>query len=107
MGYQELPAYFTIQVRDQYGNNITDGGETFSFDLIRVKTGDQVQNISYIDNFDGTYSVSYVAPLPGVYNLTIYSGDEELVGRYSILILPGAATAHTRYTASLSNCLAL
>lgn len=102
-GYQDLPAYFTIQVRDQYGNNITDGGESFSFDFIRVRTGDQVHNISYIDNFDGTYSVSYVAPLPGAYNLTIYSGDEELVGRYSILILPGAAKAHTQHTVSLSN----
>jgi hypothetical protein len=96
-GFQGLPAYFTIQSRDQYGNNITDGGERFNLEMIRVKSNEQVQNISYTDNLDGTYSVVYVASMPGVHNLTIYAtrDGEQLVGTFSVSILPGTIDAHT------------
>lgn len=89
MGYQEYPAYFTIQVRDNYGNNITSGGEVFEF-LMSSATVSSVQNITYSDNNDGTYTVSYIAPLPGTYNLTITAGaGHDTAGVYIIPILPG------------------
>lgn len=89
MGYQGMPVFFTIQTRDQFGNNITDGGEVFSFEMAREGVS-YADDITHTDNADGTYTVRYVVHLPGTYNLTILAGlSAEPLGSFSVSISPG------------------
>ncbi len=92
-GYENIPTTFFIQARDKYGNMIFEGGATLQFDMIGPNGAGL--NFTVIDYKNGTYQVTYVPPLPGVYNLTIYASGQLIMNpNHNPIILPG--TAHTR-----------
>ena len=58
---------FMIQARDFNGNNLTNGGHTFSAKLIDEHSAYSNVNCEVTDNADGTYTVNYVTESANVY----------------------------------------
>lgn len=62
-------AYFTIQAADEFGNNVTYGGETFN--VLYSGASDTAKDVAkVIDHGDGTYTVSYLTTLAGDFMLS-------------------------------------
>lgn len=76
---------FTLTARDRYGNNLLTGGNStfFFFNFLNATSLSTVtstqSSFSIVDNCDGTYSVSFIAPAKkGQYVLEIFSYDNDL-----------------------------
>eukprot|EP01027_Heterolobosea_sp_BB2_P009318 GEZU01013749.1.p1 GENE.GEZU01013749.1~~GEZU01013749.1.p1 ORF type:complete len:1370 (-),score=732.55 GEZU01013749.1:189-4298(-) len=74
-------ATFIVQSKDAYGNNRNTGGDQFDCVLKKVgATNDDSHTVTaeVVDFGNGQYSVSYVCPESGVYDLFVAIGDEKL-----------------------------
>lgn len=79
---------FVIQARDDYANDIHEGGEDCK---IEVKRGPARIKPTCVDNDDGTYTVTYTTETSGWYDFYLWIGDA-LVGSsaHKVHVEPGA-----------------
>ena len=71
-----VPALFTVIVRDQYGVQRTTGGDDITAEI----TGTANITPAVTDNGDGTYTFIYTATVPGAYIVTITIFNENVPG---------------------------
>jgi len=64
------PGVFTIQAVSPSGENLTKGGDMFSVDICNSQDED-LPPPSVVDNGNGTYTVTYAAPMPGKHKISI------------------------------------
>ena len=86
---------FSLQLRDGFGNNITDGGDvSFSASLLPI---DLAATVSGAGN--GVFVASYTCTAAASYTLVVRSSDMSLQSTYSVVVLPGA-TDPSAFTAA-------
>ena len=71
-GIQEELLTFTVATVDHYGNPKIRGGEVFSMVFSGAGTVYDINNAEidyYVDNMDGTYTVTYMCPESGLYSV--------------------------------------
>lgn len=66
-GYPNVPLQFVIQAYDDMGQPLNNGGSAFEATIDNGGTANAI-----LDNGDGTYSGSWIAPAPGEYQLSIF-----------------------------------
>lgn len=71
-----LPAVFTVQLQDQFGNKLKEGGKQATG---YVKGPEEVQ-IKFTDNDDGTYSAECTPKISGTYSLHVNIADQPIAG---------------------------
>lgn len=88
-----------IQAKDQYGNNLTAGGDTFTVAV----TGDNTATPTPTDNTDGTYSASYTATNAGEDTVTIQESATNVVGSpFTVTVNEVAALSEADSTATIA-----
>ena len=73
------PAHFDFQCYDIYNNTITKGGENFivSGDLISNNGNFKPEDLEIKDNYDGTYTVSFIPNTVGKYIIRIFNDNKK------------------------------
>jgi filamin len=71
---------FTIRTKTKAGNFKTVGGETFNIDISGPNGSIPAQNIDTHDNNDGSYTVNYLLPGSGDYNVSVKLNDQDIQG---------------------------
>jgi hypothetical protein len=72
-----VPGSFALIARDAHSNRVTIGGGKF---LVDVENNDHVQAVvSIVDRSDGTYNVSVLATVAGMYTATIRHGGKDIL----------------------------
>jgi len=90
-GYAGKPLPFTIKAIDKDGAPVPTGGDEYKV-TVNGPNGYH-EDVKVVDNKDGTYSGSYVAPLPGDYKVNVgVSHDPRPVGKspYTAHVKPAA-----------------
>ena len=84
----EKQEYFKFQCYDKFNNKITKGGEDFSVTAhISLDSDDFVElnNVKIKDNYDGTYTISFIPNYPGTYVFNIFNNNEKYGQDVSLL----------------------
>lgn len=69
-----------MQVRDQYGNAVLNGGHAIA-STFKVSTASESETMTIVDNSDGTYTASYALSQGGVYSITVTLDGLSIQGR--------------------------
>lgn len=81
----------TVQIRNELGLNRPASGLILSAGLaLLADTASTLEQLTPVDNNDGTYTVTYLSRLAGEYELTLkLSGDHVLGSPFLVDIIPG------------------
>ena len=85
-----VPGVFSLVAKDVHSNLVTSGGGRF---VIDVENDDHTQAVVGVANLsDGTYNVSVLATIAGLYTATIrHDGSDILNSPFQVRIGPGGA----------------
>jgi len=94
-GVSEMPSAFRLQIADKYLNPMKIGGHEIRVEFERNPDDppcDKVVPVDITDQNDGSYTISYIAPLSGTYKMSILLNDEHIKGSpFTVRIVPGVA----------------
>jgi len=91
-GEVNIPSHFTLQLKDNNGNDLTHGNEPVTVH-ITDPDGNEVP-CSIVDNGDGTYGVDYTPTVAGPHKVDVKVNDEPIDGSpFTVKVDPAEAVA--------------
>lgn len=79
-GVAGTPGIFTVQLRDEFGNNITNYANVTILSFSMTIGGTPVAPPPPIQNTDGTYTFNYNVTVSGLYQITIQINENNILG---------------------------
>ena len=92
------PALFTLWIKDEFGNNQTQGGHNIQVEVLPLQASLSVAAQSVADMLDGTYSIMATATVSGAYVISLrgFKDDDTSEGFTLPFIVGPGAISHVQ-----------